>query len=678
MIYKNDMKQLKLQACLIIVLMLSACNTKVNPAVPPAPTPDPVPPTPELVFTAVTEPYRDSEQGYNDVIWKANDAICVFETASQVSRYEIMRGVGSTTAKFRKNSSAKEDNGDKFNSNIAFYPYVENIEVSQNEESYTISNVSFSSSFSSSTETDTTGSFPMAAVTESINDSTLNFRNICGILRINLADENHRKINKLILKGNSDEILSGTTSVTVSATSAPVIAPFSEGEKTVTLECPETILSSEGTSFEAILPATYFSKGFSITVVSEDGTETIANYSSECTVAASSILAVDLSVPVQGEDPDDDPAQGYLTFTSSGENTLSIKFVPYESNFNVKKTQLYYSYDAEKWTEWNPTSTDVNTTSTYPELEFSSSKPLYISGMHANGEGFTAGNNLRMRYTRQFVIGGEGKVRCSGNIMTLINREAPSKEIPVQDCFYDLFKDCKQLVSGPALPAINLKLRCYLRMFAGCSSLEEAPALPAMELAKGCYSEMFNGCSSLSKLPDLPATQLAESCYSYMFSGTAAEEAPVLPATVMVKSCYYYMFSSCKKLVRAPELPATVMAEECYRGMFYSCSSLEKAPELPARDLVKNCYHTLFDSCPLIREIKAWFVISKTDFYDYYGTKSSLYTSSWLKGVANTGTFYGNPENDWIPYNGGLSRFAYTVPKDWSIQEWVRNEQESI
>lgn len=661
------MKRLKIASEIATVLLLGACTVEIDPKVAPTPDPDPVRPAPETFFTATTESFKIAGGEPREVLWSASDTIGVFEGISTASGYAPKNGARSTSAELHKLSPAA-DGGVAIKSNLAFCPYSESIGLSHDGDSYTIDNVVFPSM--QEYGSDPFSGFPMAAVTSSVKDSCFRFKNLCGALRVNIAGDTNIRIRKLILSGNAEEILSGTTSVTVSDSEEPRITPFAGGEKTVTLNCPETgvALSPEGTGFDFVIPPTDFSKGLAITAITTDGEQSVLNTPTAQTVRRSELLSMGRR---------NFSGRNYVTFASDGENSLTIKLTIY-GNFPAYGTRLFYSYDTKTWTEWMPESTRMYEENYYERLTFSSSRPLYLSGMQLDGNGMSAGYraspNNRMNYTRQFVIEGESKVRCSGNVMSLIDYDELPESIPVMYCFDDLFKDCTQLVSAPELPATTLKMSCYSGMFEGCSSLADAPALPALKMEEYCYASMFRGCTALSKAPELPATQLAESCYMDMFNSTGIVQAPALPAMVMAKNCYYSMFIGCKSLSIAPELPAMTLAEKCYFGMFHGCSSLAKAPELPARELAKDCYYTLFYGCPLINEIKAWFVISLADFYDYYGSKNSLYTTFWLNGVSETGTFYGNPENDWIPYRGGLSRFSYTIPKEWSIEEWVRDD----
>ena len=167
-----------------------------------------------------------------------------------------------------------------------------------------------------------------------------------------------------------------------------------------------------------------------------------------------------------------------------------------------------------------------------------------------------------------------------GDIRTLSNYLNVDNETTVQsNMFRNLFNSNKNIVD-----ASNLKL-------------------PYTTLANYCYQSMFQGCTSLTTAPTLPATTLKEDCYRMMFLGcTSLTTAPTLPAKTLEYSCYNSMFRGCTSLTTAPALPATTLLYRCYSSMFYNCSSLNNIT-VYADNISTDC------------------------------------TSSWLSGVASSGTF---------------------------------------
>lgn len=201
----------------------------------------------------------------------------------------------------------------------------------------------------------------------------------------------------------------------------------------------------------------------------------------------------------------------------------------------------------------------------------------------------------------------------------------------------------------------------YWGLFSGCTKIISAEnlKLPAETLTDSCYGYMFYGCSSLTTAPTLESTSLASSCYNNMFRGCSSlvNVQNRLPAQEMQFMCYGGMFSDCSSLATAPELPATTLATSCYNGMFRNCTSLTTAPELPALTLQKYCYQQTFNGCTQLNYIKAMFtspVLSSKNYSDY--------TTSWVSGVASSGTFVKNVNATWT-YRG-----VNGIPTNWTVE----------
>lgn len=211
------------------------------------------------------------------------------------------------------------------------------------------------------------------------------------------------------------------------------------------------------------------------------------------------------------------------------------------------------------------------------------------------------------------------KVKCSGDIRTLINYTAYENAATGNCRFISLFKGCSVLTSAPQLPAKALKDECYYSMFEGCTSLEQAPDLPATVLKIRCYDSMFKGCTALKKAPMLSAKELAGFCYERMFDGCESlVDAPDLPATTLQLACYSYMFANCTSLKIAPVLGAEELKSSCYYYMFQNCTSLESVTMLATSVPSKTSYsleqwlNGAGTNAEGIRTLK----VSNKDFYD--------------------------------------------------------------
>ena len=78
-------------------------------------------------------------------------------------------------------------------------------------------------------------------------------------------------------------------------------------------------------------------------------------------------------------------------------------------------------------------------------------------------------------------------------------------------------------------------------------------------------------------------------------------------------------------------LPATTLTIGCYDRMFNGCTNLTTAPELPAATLKNGCYSEMFKGCTNLNSVTC---LATTDISSVTNA-----TTSWLDGVAATGTF---------------------------------------
>ncbi len=156
-------------------------------------------------------------------------------------------------------------------------------------------------------------------------------------------------------------------------------------------------------------------------------------------------------------------------------------------------------------------------------------------------------------------------------------------------------------------------------------------------------------------------TDLTEYSYAFnkLFSGNTkiiSAENLIIPATTLSTYCYQSMFRGCIGLVTPPKLPATTVINRCYDGMFCGCTSLTTAPELPAATLATRCYNIMFSGCTSLNNITCL----ATDI------SASNCTTSWVRNVAASGTFYKSPNmNNWTTGANG-------IPNNWIVQDYTR------
>ena len=150
----------------------------------------------------------------------------------------------------------------------------------------------------------------------------------------------------------------------------------------------------------------------------------------------------------------------------------------------------------------------------------------------------------------------------SGDIMTLVSGDT----LTSSGTFNSLFSGDTALVnaSGLTLSSTALTNYAYYNMFSNCTNLVSAPALPATTLAQNCYLQMFTWCTSLATAPVMSATTLATGCCQAMFQECRnLTDAPVLNASMLVDNCYAYMFQGCRNLTAITCLATDISATGC-------------------------------------------------------------------------------------------------------------------
>ena len=204
------------------------------------------------------------------VLWCNNDHVSIFRGRNVNDEYKVKDGQsGKTTTTFVWANDGEFSAGseDTFDANIAYYPYgsIEYVGSNGNHAlSVTIPNTQryVKGSFGE-------GSLPMIAVSSSKSDNSLAFKNVFGLLKLQLksADETV-PIKEIVIKGNNNEKLSGDATVNCSANGEPTISFNSNAGNSITLECNNTAINATtATDFWIALPPVTFSKGITVEIV---------------------------------------------------------------------------------------------------------------------------------------------------------------------------------------------------------------------------------------------------------------------------------------------------------------------------------------------------------------------------------------------------------------------------
>ena len=246
----------------LTAILFSACQQAELPKAPE--TTD----STDIVYATIEDPAdtRTSLDG-EKVLWSSGDQIVVFKGETLRRKYVVSsETVGTNEGSFvRDNGYEHIGASEAISHNVAFYPFAE-ITCKAEGQTYTLETITLPSVQTYAPDSFGPNSFPMMAVSADTEDVDFRFKNLCGALKLQLQGEG--AITSITLKGNCDETLAGSASVTMFRGEEPFISLASDGAKEVTLDCPEgvSLNADTPTSFLISLPPTIFANGFTVTV----------------------------------------------------------------------------------------------------------------------------------------------------------------------------------------------------------------------------------------------------------------------------------------------------------------------------------------------------------------------------------------------------------------------------
>lgn len=268
-------------------------------------------PTFEALVEGFSADTKTSLTELNNIVWSEGDNLAIFQGCSVADKYQLTPATaGTANGNFTLVSDNSGDiNGDftsgmEIATNIALYPYAENLscanarltdtESGVEVAAYTISGVVLPEVQNYVADSFGETSFPMVAMTESIGDHILKFKNVCGAMKLQLKGT--QVVKSIKIEGGNSEKLSGAATITTypDADLAPVIRMASDASTSVTLDCGDGVQLSESAATEFIiaLPPVLFSKGFNVTVTTSEDVTKVIETSAANTILRSSILVM--------------------------------------------------------------------------------------------------------------------------------------------------------------------------------------------------------------------------------------------------------------------------------------------------------------------------------------------------------------------------------------------------
>lgn len=295
------------------------------------------------------------------VTWSQGDQLAIFQGHNTADKFRISDETAGTN-KGLFNLVGSPVNGTTEGApatNVALYPYMEGVICStEGENGYRIENVVLPEEQTYVENSFANGSFIMTAASSSLDDRKLRFRNVLGMMKLQL---NGTEIVKSIkVEGNNGEMLSGGATVKVASSSdVPSITMDADAQTSVVLNCGSGIqLTEQTTSFFICLPPVEFNKGFKVTITLSDGTQEILKASSKNEINRSTILAmpaktISKTTHLTFTESDEiiaNPERGfYAAWSDKSYNTLTASKIQQERINN--KTIFYTAYYPKAYIE---------------------------------------------------------------------------------------------------------------------------------------------------------------------------------------------------------------------------------------------------------------------------------------------------------------------------------------
>ncbi|MBR5464396.1 MAG: leucine-rich repeat domain-containing protein [Alistipes sp.] len=265
--------------------------------------------------------------------WTADDRVTIFFGENYNREFAFTGKTGATSGGFKQVST-----DDPFytavtmSANYALYPYAADVVL----EPAGYLEFSFPATQSYAEDSFGLNANTMVAVTKTVDDRFLQFKNVCGYLKLNLYGANVT-VKSITLTGNNEEPLAGAATVTPTYGGNPTMAWAASGTTTsLTLDCGDDVkigaTEAEATPFWLVVPPTTFTKGFTVTITDTAGNTFTKSSTSKQTITrniSKNMPAFEVVTTVS--DPSSPVPSNQIWYTSTDGKIVT----PYRDNFGA-------------------------------------------------------------------------------------------------------------------------------------------------------------------------------------------------------------------------------------------------------------------------------------------------------------------------------------------------------
>ena len=248
----------------VISLLASACNDALieQDAVPQPPQTEQLPDLTAGFADDVTRTYVEENKYLR---WHEDDLIAAFYGNTLNRLYKFNGETGDNNGTFSLVATGELGTGNALDAIYAIYPYDSSATITD-QGVMTLSLPAYQdyaeNSFGDSANT-------MVAVTQSIEDTFLPFKNVCGYLKLYLYNSVASPLKSIELTGNNGELIAGKATVVIDSAGEPVLTMDSkEATTAVTVQSVDGVdvgrTAQTATEVWLVLPEIVFEKGFTI------------------------------------------------------------------------------------------------------------------------------------------------------------------------------------------------------------------------------------------------------------------------------------------------------------------------------------------------------------------------------------------------------------------------------
>lgn len=231
------------------------------------------------------------------VLWRVDDRVSILQGRDVNEEFKVKKIFTEGTSAALEKVSGEVISPTTFDANIAYYPYYANMEYVGDNTNHAIT-VNIPSIQTYKENSFGVGTLPMVAVTKSKSDYDFEFKNLFGFLQLKLMtkDISYDVVNKIIIRGNNNEKISGEATVKCSSNGEPTIEFGDNAGTEIVLYCSNKKICTTTTEFWIALPPITFTKGITVEIVTLGNYPTKRQSSAPLTINRSKIKPMEVLI----------------------------------------------------------------------------------------------------------------------------------------------------------------------------------------------------------------------------------------------------------------------------------------------------------------------------------------------------------------------------------------------